>query len=75
MIFVSKDINARLKADALNIEVQDFEKQKINFDELFSGYREASISHNKYLKIIEGEKVEILSEEVLPNEFVYLNNK
>ncbi len=34
VIFVSKDINARIKADALGIEAQDFEKQKVNFDEL-----------------------------------------
>ena len=43
VIFVSKDINARLKADALGIGVQDFEKQKINFDELFCGYREMQV--------------------------------
>ena len=43
VIFVSKDINARLKADALGIEVMDFEKQTVNFDELFCGYREIKI--------------------------------
>jgi len=44
VIFVSKDINARLKADALGIEVMDFEREKINFDELFTGQREISVS-------------------------------
>jgi PhoH-like ATPase len=39
VIFVSKDINARLKADALGIEVMDFEMKSVNFDELFCGYR------------------------------------
>lgn len=38
VIFVSKDINSRLKADALGIEVMDFEKQKCNFDELYTGW-------------------------------------
>jgi len=40
VIFVSKDINARLKADALGLEVMDFEKQKVNIDELYQGQRE-----------------------------------
>ena len=43
VIFVSKDINARLKADALGLQVMDFEKEKINFDELYTGYREITV--------------------------------
>jgi PhoH-like ATPase len=43
VIFVSKDINARLKADALGIQAVDFEKEKVNFDELFSGYTEKEV--------------------------------
>jgi len=43
VIFVSKDINARLKADALGIDVMDFEKQKCNIDELYTGWRSISI--------------------------------
>ncbi len=37
-VFVSKDINARIKADALGIHAEDFENQKINVDELYTGY-------------------------------------
>lgn len=44
VIFVSKDINARIKADALGIEAQDFEKEKINFDELYAGYCDVDVS-------------------------------
>ena len=43
VIFVSKDINARLKADALGLQVMDFEKEKINFDELYTGYKEITV--------------------------------
>ena len=45
VIFVTKDINARIKADALGLHVVDFEKQKINFDELYSGWREIAVPH------------------------------
>ena len=35
VILVSKDINLRLKADALGLKVADFECEKVNFDELY----------------------------------------
>jgi len=44
VIFVSKDINARLKADALGLKAVDFERQKVNFDEFYRGYSEAKVS-------------------------------
>lgn len=37
-VFVSKDINARIKADALGIRAEDFENQKVNVDDLYTGY-------------------------------------
>lgn len=42
--FVSKDINARIKADALGIPADDFLNQKINFEELYTGWRREPIS-------------------------------
>ncbi len=43
VIFVSKDINARLKADALGLKAVDFERQKVNFEEFYRGFSEASV--------------------------------
>lgn len=37
-IFVSKDINARIKADALGIISEDFENQKIDLERMHGGY-------------------------------------
>lgn len=37
-IFVSKDINARIKADALGIASEDFENQKIDLERMHGGY-------------------------------------
>ncbi len=75
VIFVSKDINARLKADALGIDVMDFEKQKINFDELFSGYREMQVP-GKFIDTFYAErKVHGEGLELIPNEFVLLQDE
>jgi len=44
VFFVSKDINARVKATALGIRAVDYEKQTVNMEKLYSGYFEAVIS-------------------------------
>jgi PhoH-like ATPase len=74
VIFVSKDINARLKADALGLTAVDFEKQKINFDELYTGYSEASVPAASFEALFAGEEVEAPGVGQYPNEFVLLEN-
>src|SRR5690606_25404733 len=37
-VFISKDINVRLKSDALGIHVEDFEAQKVDAEHLYRGY-------------------------------------
>ncbi len=72
VIFVSKDINARLKADALGIEVMDFEKQTVNFDELFCGYREIRVGAQVIDGFFQQEVLTLEEQELFPNEFVLL---
>lgn len=38
VLFVTKDINARVKADALGIEAQDYFKETISADEFYKGW-------------------------------------
>ncbi|MEO1129911.1 MAG: PhoH family protein [Planctomycetota bacterium] len=38
VVFVSKDINCRIKSDALGIRTEDFENQKVDVDHLYTGY-------------------------------------
>lgn len=39
VIFISKDINARVKADALNIETQDYLKGRVSDYDIYKGWR------------------------------------
>uniref|UniRef100_A0A7C3IJ59 PhoH family protein n=1 Tax=Gracilinema caldarium TaxID=215591 RepID=A0A7C3IJ59_9SPIR len=41
VFFVSKDINARVKAAVLGLKAVDYEKQKVNAAELYSGIRDS----------------------------------
>ncbi len=73
--FVSKDINARLKADALGVPVQDFEKQKVNIDELYSGYREIIVPSALINGIFSNGSQAVEGFEFFPNEFVLLKDE
>jgi len=74
VIFVSKDINARLKADALGIDVMDFEKQKCNFDELYTGWAEVRVATELVDRFHEEKKLELEEVDFLINQFVLLQD-
>jgi PhoH-like ATPase len=74
VIFVSKDINVRLKADALGLEVRDFDKQKVNYDTFFTGFREIETSAEIINKLHHDKEVNIEGAEYLPNEFAILKD-
>lgn len=80
VIFVSKDINARIKADAIGLKAVDFEKQTVNFSELYSGYNEIEVEGKLVDKFVEDKTLRIdESLTQFPNQFVMLideeNNK
>jgi len=72
VIFVTKDINARIKADALGIEVMDFENKKVNFDELFTGHRELRVSPQQIDEFYANNSLRFAEAGLMPNEFVTL---
>jgi PhoH-like ATPase len=43
VIFISKDINARCKADALGVKAEDFRNKTVNLDELYGGWSEHTV--------------------------------
>lgn len=44
VVFISKDINARIKSDALGLVAEDFEAQQVDFDRLYTGWREVMVT-------------------------------
>ena len=75
VIFVSKDINARLKADALGIGVMDFERQKCDFDTLYQGWREMVVDGTTVDAFYQEKGVTIAGGDFLANEFVILKDR
>ncbi|MEN8189530.1 MAG: PhoH family protein [Thermodesulfobacteriota bacterium] len=75
VIFVSKDINARLKADALGIAVMDFEKQKCNIDDLYNGWREVEVPAEVIDRFHRDDMLEAEGFDFLVNEFILLKDE
>jgi len=72
VILISKDANVRIKADAVGLEAANFETDKINFSELYSGYLKLIIDD---VTIAEFEEKKFLLNdfgEIYPNQFVLL---
>lgn len=75
VIFVSKDINSRLKADALGIDVMDFEKQKCDFDSLYTGWHQHSIQGDLVDQFYKNNSLRLKHAGFLTNEFVLLQDE
>jgi PhoH-like ATPase len=72
VILVSKDANVRIKADAVGLRSENFETDKINFAELYSGYKKIIVTE-EVLATYKKEKY-ITNEfgQIYPNQFVLL---
>jgi PhoH-like ATPase len=54
-VFVSKDMNLRIKANALGLDVEDYESDKVDIEELYSGCKDIVVDRDIFKKFkIEG---------------------
>ena len=70
VIFISKDINLRIKADALGIAVMDFERGKVNSSSLYTGFRAAEIPASEIDKLYREHHLPARPFGLLPIEFL-----
>lgn len=72
---ISKDINLRVKADAVGVPAEDYENRAVNLDELFTGYRTITVTAdevNAFYKTKSYTPAEDLN--LYANEFVMLQD-
>jgi PhoH-like ATPase len=74
VFFVSKDINARVKATALGLKAVDYEKQKVNIDKLYAGYSTLDATSDTMAQL-EHEGELQWNEMLPPNHFVVLRDR
>ena len=74
VILVSKDTNVRIKAEVLGLKTEDYETDKVNVDELYTGKAEAIVSADKLEEFYQQGFIH-LPEKFLPNQALTLVNE
>lgn len=73
VVFISMDINARIKSDTLGLQTEDFEAQKVDFDRLYAGWRELLVPAEAIDQLFTMKQYKLeLPQPLLANEFVLL---
>ena len=72
VILVTKDINMRLKAEALGLEAQDYTTDKVNLDDLYTGVSEVEIEPEKIDTFYREKKLALPEGQYVPNQFLIL---
>ena len=71
VFFVSKDINARVKAEALGLKAVDYEKQKVDIASMYNGWRDITVSADTLEKFKNDKRLE-WRDSLKANEFVLM---
>jgi len=74
VFFISKDVNARIKAEALGIRSSDYEKQKVEYGSLFQGWRELVLCEDDIRRLDAQNKLMIKGQTFMPNEYILVKS-
>ena len=74
VVFITKDINARIKSDAMGIVTEDFEAEKVDFEKLFTGWREMSVPSDTINRLFTEKELRIDIPDPHLNEFILLKD-
>jgi PhoH-like ATPase len=78
VIFVSKDLAARVKAEAVGIESEDYENLKVSYDEIYRGMRKVQVT-KKDIDLFYKDGTLALGQwketDLAPNEYCLLNSE
>ncbi len=73
--FISKDINLRLKADALGLNVMDFERERIEYEHLYSGWQNIETAPGVVDDFYKNKEMKNTDFKLVTNEFAMLQEK
>ena len=74
-VLVTKDVNMRIRGDALGVRVEDFDTERgANIDELYTGVADIEVSSADIDKFYETGKLEMTDPYYSPNQFAFLKD-
>lgn len=74
VILVTKDINMRIKADALGIPAEDYQTDKIDIDEVYTGSKIVKVNPDLIDSFYTAGSVVIPETELFPNQMVIMED-
>ncbi len=78
-VLVTKDVNMRIRGDALGLRAVDYDAENISLDTLYSGNSEVSLNGEDIDKFYAENQVELPEQEgqpaIVPNEYLLLRNR
>ena len=75
VIFVSKDVNLRIRAKALGLSVADYDADKQEVSELYSGTCEIMVNGEDIDRFYQEQEVRIDDQELAPHQFVLMRDE
>jgi PhoH-like ATPase len=75
VVFVTKDVNLRVKADALGITSVDFEPTRVSIDELYTGVTQFEVPKEVVDNFTAEKRFPMKDKNLLPNAYVILKNQ
>jgi len=74
-IFVTKDVNLRIRADSLGLTSMDFEAERIDIDELYSGMLELPVSAADVDTFYASNTLDLAEASLKANQYVLLRDR
>ncbi|GAB4251170.1 PhoH family protein [Deferrisoma sp.] len=74
VVFVTKDTNLRIKANALGIRAEDYERGKVRLEELYTGTAELSVPAGTVNRFFQEHGVAVEAE-LFDNQYVWLRDE
>jgi PhoH-like ATPase len=71
VVLISKDTNLRIKADAVGLDAEDYETDKVDIDELYTGTKELIVSSDEINQFFK-DGVLIIDGDFFPNQTITL---
>jgi PhoH-like ATPase len=75
VVLVTKDTNLRIKADAMGLQAEDYTTDRVELEELYTGFSTWEVSPEKVDLLFDGGLALEEGQELYPNQFVTLVDK
>ena len=74
-VLVTKDINLRIKADALGLQAEDYESDRVRIQDLYTGMVERVVTAKEMTALRNGGELDLLDRTWFPNEYCTLTEE